>query len=187
MKKIICLVMLAAMLLISTAFAENTTIEFGEWRVTTYVDEFEMPTGKHGAVILPEGTFDNSAVNDAFLGVKINCEYYEKYSDYIFGFTLYEYGNHMATNTSTKYNKEFNVVMLDSLGQKHYLAGAQPPQSSLVLFLEPGDNKTIFDAFMLGGTVRFYIEETERPINNYSFTIKECGGFDKAIEMLNSK
>ena len=186
MKKIICL-MLAAMFLVSTAFAENTTTEFGEWRVSAYVDEFEIPTGKYCAVIFPEGTFDNSAANDAFLGVKITCEYYEKYKDYIFGFTLYEYGNHMATNTSTKYNKDFNVVMLDSLGQKHYLAGAQAPQSYIILFLEPGDNKTIFDAFMQGGTVRFYIEETERPINNYSFTIEDCGGFDKVIERMNSK
>ena len=93
----------------------------------------------------------------------------------------------MATNTSTKYNKDFNVVMLDSLGQKHYLDGAQAPQSYIILFLEPGDNKTIFDAFMQGGTVRFYIEETERPINNYSFTIEDCGGFDKVIERMKSK
>lgn len=55
MKKIICL-MLAAMFLVSTAFAENTTTEFGEWRVSAHVDEFEIPTGNYCAVIFPEGT-----------------------------------------------------------------------------------------------------------------------------------
>ena len=49
MKKIICL-MLAAMFLVSTAFAENTTTEFGEWRVSAHVDEFEIPTGNYCAV-----------------------------------------------------------------------------------------------------------------------------------------
>ena len=40
---------------------------------------------------------------------------------------------------------------------------------------------------MKGGTVRFYMEDAERTSNNYSFTLEDVTGFDKAVEILNGK
>lgn len=184
MKKRICFVLLIMMLLVSTAIAENTSTQFGNWHVQSYVDEFKMPTGQYFTITTAKGTFDNSAANDEFLGVQIRCELAKNGQDYLIGFVLFEYGNHKVLNNSTRSIKTYNMVMLDSQGQKHYFIGEQAPQSTIIL---PEDEKIVFDAFMKGGTVRFYIEDAERTSNNYSFALEDVTGFDKAVEMLHSK
>ena len=184
MKKIICFALLIMMLFLSTAIAENSKTQYGNWIVQSYVDEFGFPTGEYAAGMFGEGTFNNSAVNKEFLGVQLMCERSKNSQDYLFGFILVEYGNHKALNSSTKYNKAYNMVMLDSKGEKHYFDGVQPPQSAMIL---PQDQKVVFDAFMQGGTIRFYIEDAERKSNNYSFTLEDVTGFDKVVETLNGK
>jgi len=184
MKKILCLALVIMMLLMSVAIAENTSVQYGNWKVQSYVDEFKMPTGQYFAVTTARGTFDNSAVNDEFLGVQIRCELAKNGQDYLIGFVLFEYGDHKVLNNSTRNNKTYNMVMLDSQGQKHYFDGIQPPQYTIIL---PEDEKVVFDAFMKGGTVRFYVEDAERTSNNYSFMLEDVTGFDKAVEMLNGK
>ena len=140
MKKIVCLALLIMMLFVSAAIAENTPIQYGNWKVQSYVDEFKMPTGQYFAVTTARGTFDNSAVNDEFLGVQIRCELSSNGQDYLIGFVLFEYGNHKVLNNSTRSIKTYNMVMLDSEGQKHYFKGEQAPQYTIIL---PEDEKVV--------------------------------------------
>lgn len=186
MKKKICFVLLIMTLLVSTVIAENNSTEYGNWTVKSYVDEFDMPTGKYYCTSYTSGKFSNSAATNANLRARVLVQRSSN-SSLLIGFTLFEYGNRKVINNSTKYNKPYNMIMMDGNGEKYYIDAVQPPQSEYILTKDIKDDQLILDAFTKGGTVRFHFEDAERTSTTYTFVFDDTSDFDKALAALDAK
>ncbi len=187
MKKRICFVLLMITLLVSTVIAENNFTEYGNWVVKSYVDEFDIPTGVYYCTSYTSGKFNNSAVTGADLRARVLVQRSSSDSSLLVGLTLFEYGNRKVINNSTKYNKSYNMIMMDSNGEKYYIDAVQPPQSEYILTNDSKDDQLILDAFTKGGSVRFHLEDAERTSSTYTFTFNDTTDFDKALDALDAK
>lgn len=174
MKKVllICCLLIAA--LAFSAAAE--VIEFGNWELAYYVDEFKLPTS--GAYIINsapiDGTFCNSAVDDAHLKVSFLLD------EFNLSFVLYEYGDSKLKN-SFPVNRSYDVTMLDDAREKTYMNGTMAASGGDRILFDGNDAVIILNALRTNSALSFYIAETDNPTTNYLFTINDTSGISEAV------
>lgn len=175
MKKaaIIVCCMLASILAFS---ASAEVIEFGNWELAYYVDEFKLPTNEayivNSAPI--EGTFCNSAVDDAHLKVSFLLDEHD------LAFVLYEYGDNKVKNSFSS-DQYYDVTMLDDAREKTYMSGTMLASGGDRILFGSDEIDTILNALQTNSVLSFYIAETNNPTTNYLFTIGETAGISEAI------
>lgn len=159
-------------------FAEATNSS--DWKLDYYVDEFKLPTDKaYVANAKPiEGTFSNSAVDDAPLTVVVIVNQSE------FSFQLYENGRKVKNSGGS--DRSYTVIMLDDARQKTPLSGIMKANGGELLNLDSADVETVRTAFAQNTALSFYIEEVHNPSTNYLFTVRTEGFTDKFEDLINS-
>lgn len=155
---------------------ESDKDDFGKWVVRKYTDEFGNPTENeyitYGSTI--NGTFSNSATTNSELIVKL-------FIDDRIAIQLFEYGDNLVKSYG---EHRYNISMLDSSGNKISMVGTMHENGNRI-FVSVSGRDSIIEAFNEGGEISFYIEDADRTINNYLFTIPDVNGFSNAYESLN--
>lgn len=147
----------------------NNTEEKGSlWEINYYVDDFNQPTEdwyiKASTYFL--GTFSNSATTDSKLLVDMVVDE----SDItIF---LYEYGNNQVKNNSSSYDDLYNITMKTNDGTKLSFTGTMYCGDDRI-FIDQAYISQVISALSQEGNAMtsFYIEDAERTVNNYLFTV----------------
>jgi len=177
MKKTLLICCVLLMTLMVSAVAED--MDFGIWKLSHYVDEFKLPTDEayitNSAPI--EGTFCNSAVDDALLNVSILMDEYD------FAFVLYEYGSSKVKNSFSG-ARYYEITMLDDNREKTYLTGKMSADGGDRIILGDDAENTVLRALENNASLSFYIAETDNPTTNYLFTIGDTDGIGAAIMAL---
>lgn len=152
--------------------------EIGDWIIRYYVDEFNQPTDEPYVINKShiQGTFSNSATTNSRLYVELLVD---KGNVCIF---LYEYGSSLVKNYSSRYNEFYNIVMRTSDGEKITIGGRIFAGGDRIVIYDE-DVAAVVEALMYNESVSFYIEESERPICNYLFTVT-CSNFTDAFMKL---
>lgn len=162
-----------------TADAENDPDNMGMWEVAYYVDEFKLPTDekyiRNKETI--EGTFSNSATTNSQLLVRFLIDKDD------LAIMLYEYGRNQVKNAYSSDRQYYNVTMMDTDGTRHTLQGYIFAGGDRIFFSE-SDEKTILNALLQNGTVRFALTETKRSSDTYVFTIEDSSYFTNAYNSL---
>ena len=160
--------------------AANDPDNMGMWELRYYVDEFQLPTDDAYIVNtqLIEGTFSNSATTNSDLLVKLLIDEYDV------AIMMYEYGSYQVNNPYSSDWAYYDVTMLDSEGERHYLTGYILANGGDRIFFDEEDELTILNAFKANGTVMFSIVDSERSIDSYLFTIEDTSYFSNAYNKL---
>ncbi len=173
-----------------TAYSKDSTDssdsqDVGIWTVKAYVDEFDLPTDDYYIVNEDafDGTFSNSATTNSTLKAYLFYQAIGVSQGDIVSIRLLEYGNYKVTNPYST-SCDYNIVIMDSGGNKTQLKGRMLPNSYDVYIT---DTQPILDALREGGTVRFAITEKEDPLTKYIITIDDATGFDVAYRQFWSK
>ncbi|MBR1586271.1 MAG: hypothetical protein IJ662_12065 [Clostridia bacterium] len=188
MKKIICTMLIFLMLIGMTSVAVADAIaEYGSWSVYQSKDEFDLPIkDQYYVACVAYGNFSNTATSKGDLAVvmSVNQEPWVT-------FVLVEYGKHAVSNSSSKDYRKFDILMMDSDGNRQQLMGFMKPKSNRVIATtkgnyEPETNKAILKALMAGeGTVRFSVTDRDDSRYKYVFVIEDIAGFCEACEKAN--
>ena len=140
-----------------------------KWVLDQYADEFGRQTGdkivRNESLIY--GTFSNSAVQDAKLGVFVVADKSDIY------LILYEYGNVMLNNPLTTKTNFYDVSILNANNTKFTLKGAIGPGDFRLYF---DNSNTVINA-MKSGAISFAITKSGSQINRYNFNIEDTSDF----------
>lgn len=162
----------------TTGTCSRCNVSFGIFSIDYYVDEFDQPTSE-GYVYNKSyitGTFSNSATTDSKLNVTILVD-----SDDI-TFFLYEYGRNLVKNSSSRYVDEYDITMKTADGKKTTLTGTIYCGGDR-LFIDSSYKTTVLNALKSGGTVSFYIVESERTTTTYLFSVNTSNFAEKYSEL----
>ena len=138
------------------------------WETYYYVDDFNQPTEDwyicNSTHFL--GTFSNSAVSDANLLVDMVVDEVD------IAFFLYEYGNNLVKNSSSSYDDLYNITMRTADGTDLSFTGTMFCGDDRI-FIDPDFIPQVVSALSQEGNTMtsFYIENAERTVNNYLFTV----------------
>lgn len=138
----------------------------GIFTISYYVDEFKQPT-KEGYVKTSSyinGTFSNSATTNSNLSVILAAD-----EEYI-SFFLYEYGSYLVKNSSSRYSEAYDIIMKTASGKKYDLTGRIYPGGDRIV-VDSDYKNTVLSALKSGGTVSFYIEQSDYTTSKYLFTV----------------
>lgn len=141
----------------------NEFIGTATWDLSEFVDEFDNPTGEKYLRTIATGQFSNSATTDSELIAGLIVT-----EDYIV-IRLLEYGSYLVKCSYG--HDDYDVIMLDANGYKHYLSGTMYAGTSHIGF-SSNDRKKILSALKESGDISFYIEDVEYSTTNYLFTIE---------------
>ena len=163
----------------STGTCERCGVSFGSWSLDYYVDEFDEPTSDgyvyNYSMFL--GTFSNSATTDSILQVMLLAD---KSDITIF---LYEYGRNLVKNSSSRYVEEYDITMKTEDGTKHDLTGTIYCGGDR-LFIDEKYESTVLEALKSGGTVSFYIVQSDRTTTTYLFSVSTDNFAEKYAELI---
>ncbi len=139
-------------------------LETGDWSIGNYVDSFGDPTGVQYVAANYSGSFSNSATNDSDLTVSISADG-EKICIF-----LYEYNNHQVKQSSTNY---YNIKIKCS--DDTLAIDRAPMYSDRIVIKNDYYSTTNYYSLIIRllyneSDIKFYIEDADRPITNYSFT-----------------
>ena len=164
---LIILTMLTSSFALATSTVESTDLV--NWVLDEYKDEFGRNTGEkivHNEKLI-YGTFSNSAVQNAELGVFIVGDKVDIY------LILYEYGRAIVTNPLSQQNYYYDVAILDADNNKYTFNGAIGPGDFRLYF---DQNDTILKAIK-SGAISFSITKSGSQINRYNFSIGDTKEF----------
>lgn len=138
------------------------------WETYYYVDDFNQPT-EDGYICNSTyflGTFSNSATTDSNLLVNVVVDEVD------IAFFLYEYGNNLVKNNSSSYDDLYNITMRTADGTDLSFTGTMFCGDDRI-FIDPDFIPQVVSALSQEGNTMtsFYIENAERTINNYLFTV----------------
>ena len=138
------------------------------WETYYYVDDFNQPT-EDGYICNSTyflGTFSNSATTDSNLLVNVVVDEVD------IAFFLYEYGNNLVKNNSSSYDDPYNITMRTADGTDLSFTGTMFCGDDRI-FIDPDFIPQVVSALSQEGNTMtsFYIENAERTINNYLFTV----------------
>jgi len=94
-------------------------------------------------------------------------------------FRLAEYGRSVVKN-SYSHDRTYEVVMMDTKGERHYFNGIMVSGGSEINFVT-NEALEIITALCEEGTVRFAITDTENLTTKYVFSIENTKGFDNCL------
>jgi hypothetical protein len=148
----------------------------GIWRVQYYVDAFGEPT-KEGYITnrgYLKGAFSNTATQNSELNVNFLIT---NSSDV--DIKLYEY----ARNNPVKaYRAEdYTVLIQDKDGKRNTLKATN---NSDRLSFGRDDSRTVHNALMKGGNIKFFITENDTPTTKYQFEISNADWYENAYSIL---
>lgn len=146
----------------------------GKWELGYYVDEFRNPTDFAFVKTYSYGRFSNSATTDSDLTAIVQVDTEDVM------IVLIEYSQNYV-KCSYEYD-EYDIVMLDPNGKKHYLKGTMY-EGSFRIYVDDEYKSTVLDALKTPGTVSFYIVRSELLTSTYSFSI-ETSNFSTLYEEL---
>ena len=178
MKKFLAVCIVLVLMLAATgAMADQY---FGSWTLKAFVDEFDLPTNDYYAVTTTKnGHFSNSATNRSDLTAVV---FFQNWSDTKTAFVkirLFEYGNNRVSNNSSKNRAYYDVLVMDTAGNKISMTGFIPTQGTelaFYTFTANDDNAKLVKILSAGsGTVRFSITKRDNPLNKYVFAIELDG------------
>ncbi len=160
---------------------EEEPVKLGRWVIDHYVDNFQQPTEKSfianrtGPFV---GKFSNSATQDSLLHVLVVVDIDDV------SFALYEYGgDNRVKNSSSRYNDAYNVTMRLADGTEYSMSGTMYCGGDRV-YVDDAYYDTVIEAFNQPDTnVAFYIEEADRTVTNYLFTV-ETSNFSELYQEL---
>lgn len=138
------------------------------WETYYYVDDFNQPT-EDGYICNSTyflGTFSNSATTDSNLLVNVVVDEVD------IAFFLYEYGSNLVKNNSSSYDDLYNITMRTADGTDLSFTGTMFCGDDRI-FIDPDFIPQVVSALSQEGNTMtsFYIENAERTINNYLFTV----------------
>ncbi len=141
------------------------------WSMEYYVDQFKSPTDEWFIYNTDnwEGTFNNTVASDAKLGVRIIVD-----AEYVCLF-LYEYGNQQLKNFSSLNENKYNIIIRKEDGTQENLTGTLYASGDRI-FIDQEYITVVLDALLGEGTVKFYLEDANRPGTNYLFAV-DCSNF----------
>ena len=166
-------------------FLNKDSAETKVWEQDYFVDEFDRPTDEQYIIASFDGTFSNSAVNNAKLTVKIR---FSKKSISIF---LFEYGNDLVKN---HYSRGYNnsVRALDETGEIQKFVFYSPAGGKFMR-VTPDDTYVrerkehvyyddFIDLFRNNKTLSFVITNEQHSTDQYKFTIDDVGNFSELFD-----
>lgn len=138
------------------------------WETYYYVDDFNQPT-EDGYICNSTyflGTFSNSATTDSNLLVNVVVDEVD------IAFFLYEYGSNLVKNNSSSYDDLYNITMRTADGTDLSFTGTMFCGDDRI-FIDPDFIPQVVSALSQEGNTMtsFYIENAERTVNNYLFTV----------------
>lgn len=144
----------------------TTAAKKEDWVLKYYVDEFDQPTSDWyiSNRLLITGKFSNSATTNSKLSVQLLLD-----SEDIC-FVLYEYGNNKVKNSYSR-NKYYDIKMKDANGTEYTLQGGIVSGGDRIALLSQY-RKTVLKALKQEGTVSFYIQDSERTVVSYLFSVQ---------------
>ena len=150
----------------------------GVWRIVNYVDEFGEQTDEAVLTLqLFSGRFSNSATQDSELHVRFLIDGSTKSS-----IKLFEYGRN---NPVKSYGEDLYKVMIQDKEGVRKTVNAMNWSDRLQL---RGTNaKSMHNALMKGGLIKFSIYEVDTPTNKYYFEIENADYYDNAFRKLKEK
>jgi hypothetical protein len=147
----------------------------GIWSIKRYVDAFGGVTTSqyisNSEKIL--GTFNNSATTKSRLSVDIFVD-----SSKSISLMLYEYSGNNAVKSYGR--TEYNIIIKDKDGVKSNLDGSNYSDR---IVLSESSSKKVHSKFVKGGTVSFFVSESNNSITNYSFEV-DSNGYSNAFGSL---
>ena len=159
---------------------EETPAESDRWHIDHYVDNFQQPTDEsYIANMTPfVGTFSNSATRDSLLYVKVVADAKDA------AFFLYEYGrDNPVKNSSSNYTDPYNITMRLADGTETAMTGTMYCGGDRVYVDDAYYDAVIAALNQEDTTVAFYIEDAERTVSHYLFTI-ETSNFPELYQEL---
>lgn len=154
----------------------NCNQSIGIWTIKKYVDEFKEETSKSyiDTTSRISGTFNNSATSNSKLSVAFAIE------EDIFSIFLYEYGNNLVKSTSNK----FYGITVKQGNYKFDVSGVM--NGDRIEIYSELSIVQLKNALSSSKTVEFYIEEKDRKITNYLFSVQPSNfsvEYDKLVEI----
>ena len=147
---------------------------FGTWKASNYVDEFDNPTGKRFISTTVFGTFSNSATTNSNLTAAIQVDT-EGVS-----IILWEYSSHQV-KCSYKYDN-YSITMLDTKNEKHTLSGTMYA-GGFRIYIDEENETTVINALKQSGSISFHVVNSEYTTSKYTFTI-ETSNFSTLYQTL---
>ena len=144
------------------------------------MDNFQQPTDEsYIANMTPfVGTFSNSATRDSLLYVKVVADAKDA------AFFLYEYGrDNPVKNSSSNYTDPYNITMRLADGTETAMTGTMYCGGDRVYVDDAYYDAVIAALNQEDTTVAFYIEDAERTVSHYLFTI-ETSNFPELYQEL---
>ena len=147
---------------VKTEKEENTIPE--TWEKSFYVDDFNEPTDEWFISTSFMGTFSNSATTDSSLSGYVLID------EENVAFMLYEYNRNQVKNSYSR-DKAYTITAKAEDGSKSEFSGSVWSEGDRVI-VSNADKPAIIELMKNGGTVKFYIYETDNSVTNYLFTVK---------------
>lgn len=147
------------------------------WERRAFLDEFNMPTNNYyiSNSTPIKGTFSNSATTNSDLSVYL----YIEPNNADVSIRLIEYGSSVVKNPYSK-NKPYEVTVMDTVGERHYLSGTLYSGGDSIRFDEDKSGE-IISILSKSGTVRFAITDSNSPSTKYVFSFENGAGFGDFI------
>ncbi len=141
---------------------------FGNWALSYYVDEFKQPTEEWyiGNTTRFTGVFSNSATEDSLLTADVLVDYEKDVC-----FFLYEYGSSLVKNYSDRFSEENTILMRTADGTDHHLTGTLYGGGDRI-FIDDPYMEEVLTALRGEGSIRFYLQNDDRTLETYLFTVE---------------
>ena len=201
-KKILSLLLILMLLPCWVIAEENSeTTVTSAWKIDEFVDEFDLPIGEYYITTdAITGTFSNSFANKEEVTAYIRWMLHDENSTGLFFIRLFEYGEYPVKNSGSN-TEYYDVVIMDTDGNKYELEGYMPSGSNAIYFdyLQPypfpettyyvTDNDLIHNEMLSTGTIRFSITERDDTFTRYVIAFKNAGFYKakKALEEMSGQ
>lgn len=142
-------------------FGEKTD----EWYVTTHE--------------LLDGTFENSATDDASLLVKILYDCNDEISIF-----LYEYADedNLVKNNSSSYKDYYKIVIKNENGKTYEARGQMWPGGDRIYIIDTY-HSTVLEMMKTSTTIKFFIQSEDSPTTQYRFEVDMSNFNDVVADM----
>ncbi len=163
----------------------STTYEYGErlqdrWGYGYYVDyQFGEKTDEWYVTThdLLDGTFENSATDDAALLVKLLYDCEDKIAIF-----LYEYAreDNLVKNSSSKYKDYYKIVIKNEKGSTYEARGQMNPGGDRIMVINTYSND-VLNLMKTSENLKFWIQNEDSPTTQYRFDV-DMSNFNEVVE-----
>lgn len=158
--------------------------EFGQalpnrWEYSFYVDnQFGEPTNEWYIIsYMLDGTFENSATDDAPLLAEIIYDCNDEISIF-----LYEYADtdNLVKNPSSQYKDYYKIVVKNEKGQTYEAQGQMWPGEDRIFIIDTY-HSSVLNLMKTSKQLKFYIEYEDSPTTQYRFEV-DMSNFNDVLD-----